>query len=61
MSFQAVNSGRPVHVPNVQKHGGVFFFCPEHKTEEVRGKGRDIERRGEVEDINSLKATAGQQ
>jgi len=40
VSFQAVDSGRPVHVPNIQQHGGVFFFCPEHKTEEVRGEER---------------------
>lgn len=35
VSYQAVDSNRPVHVANIQKHGGVHFFISEHKKEEV--------------------------
>ena len=35
VSYQAVAANRPVHVANIQKHGGVHFFIPEHKKEEV--------------------------
>ena len=36
VSFQAVDANRPVHVANIQKHGGVHFFIYEHRKEEVR-------------------------
>lgn len=35
VSFLAVDAGRPVHVSNIQKHGKVYFFIPEHKAEDV--------------------------
>ena len=34
-SHQAVAANRPVHVANIHKHGGVHFFIPEHRKEEV--------------------------
>ena len=36
VSYQAVAANRPVHVANIQKHGGVNFFIPEHNKEEVQ-------------------------
>ena len=35
VSYQAITANRPVHVSNIQKHGGVYFFIPEHGKEEV--------------------------
>lgn len=35
VSFMAVDANRPVHVANIQKHGGVYFLIPEHNREEV--------------------------
>ena len=35
VSHQAVAANRPVHVANIHKHGGVHFFIPEHRKEEV--------------------------
>lgn len=36
VSFKAVDSGRPVCVANIRKHGEVYYFIPEHNQEEVR-------------------------
>ena len=38
VSYQAVAANRPVHVTDIQKHGGVYFFIPEHAKEEVHIK-----------------------
>ena len=35
VSHQAVAANRLVHVANIHKHGGVHFFIPEHRKEEV--------------------------
>ena len=35
VSFQAVDANRPLHVANIQKHGGVHFFIHDHRKEEV--------------------------
>lgn len=32
VSFQAVDTAHPIHVPDIRKHGAVFFFCPEHNS-----------------------------
>ena len=36
VSFEAVDSARPVCVQNILKHGGVYVFIKEHNLEEVR-------------------------
>ena len=36
VSYEAVAANRPVHVANIQKHGGVYFFISEHSKEEVK-------------------------
>ena len=38
VSYEAVAANRPVHVANIQKHGGIYFFIPEHSKEEVQSK-----------------------
>ena len=37
VSFLAVDTGRPVHVADIQKHGRVYFFIPEHRVPDVSG------------------------
>ena len=34
VSFTAVETGNPVHVPDVHKHGRVFFFTSSHSNKE---------------------------